>query len=197
MARCVVCHQLHFDPGASVCIFCASIPQCAICGHYVTPGTPHTCEIKSNPADLPLDKNRPTWDQYFMSLAQAASTRATCDRLAVGCILVRDRNILSTGYNGSARGLPHCSDVGHMMEDGHCVRVIHAEMNAIIQAAKNGVAIADAICYTTASPCWPCFKGLVNAGIKAIYYQDSYRLDQRVIDAAGTLGITLTRIKEE
>ena len=83
---------------------------------------------------------RSSWDQYFMDIARQVATRATCDRKHVGALLVRDRTILSTGYNGSIRGLPHCDDVGHMMENGHCVATVHAEANAIIQAAKNGVA---------------------------------------------------------
>ena len=87
---------------------------------------------------------RASWDQYFMNIARVVATRATCDRKHVGAVLVRDRTILSTGYNGSIRGLPHCSEVGHMMEDGHCVATVHAEANAIIQAAKNGVAIDGA-----------------------------------------------------
>ncbi len=82
---------------------------------------------------------RSTWDQYFMDIAKQVATRATCDRKHVGAVLVRDRTILSTGYNGSIRGLPHCDEVGHMMENGHCVATVHAEANAILQAAKNGV----------------------------------------------------------
>jgi dCMP deaminase len=86
-------------------------------------------------------------------------------------------NIISTGYNGSVRGLPHCDDAGHMMEDGHCVATVHAEANAIIQAAKNGVSIDGATIYTTASPCWPCFKLIANAGCKRIVYGEVYRAD--------------------
>src|SRR6185312_3096871 len=81
---------------------------------------------------------RASWDEYFMSIAQVVATRSTCPRKFVGAVLVRNRTILSTGYNGSIRGMPHCADVGHMMEDNHCVATIHAEANAIIQAAKNG-----------------------------------------------------------
>ncbi|MFM2152597.1 MAG: cytidine and deoxycytidylate deaminase zinc-binding protein, partial [Pseudomonadota bacterium] len=80
---------------------------------------------------------RHDWDHYFMEIAQVVATRATCDRKHVGAVLVRDRIILSTGYNGSIRGLPHCDEVGHMMEDHHCVATIHAEANAVIQAARN------------------------------------------------------------
>ena len=115
------------------------------------------------------------WDTYFMNIAQQVATRATCDRKLVGAVLVRDRTILSTGYNGSTRGTPHCDEIGHMMEDGHCVRTVHAEANAIVQAAKNGVRIEGATIYTTASPCWPCFKLIANAGIVCIVYGEIYR----------------------
>ena len=106
---------------------------------------------------------RVSWDQYFMNIAAVVATRSTCPRKFVGAVIVRDRTILSTGYNGSIRGMPHCSDVGHMMEDDHCVATIHAEANAIIQAAKNGVDHRRRRIYVTASPCWNCFKQLANA----------------------------------
>src|SRR3989338_10560524 len=85
--------------------------------------------------------SRPTWDDYFMNIAKQAATRSTCERKHVGAVIVRDKTILSTGYNGSIRGMPHCDDAGHMMENDHCVATIHAEANAIIQAAKHGVNI--------------------------------------------------------
>ena len=133
---------------------------------------------------------RVDWHTYFMNIARQAATRSTCDRKHVGAVIVRDRTILSTGYNGSIRGMPHCDEVGHWMEDGHCVATVHAEANAIIQAAKNGVRIEDAEIYTTASPCWNCFKLIVNAGIKTIYYGEFYR-DERSIEVAEQLGIQL------
>src|SRR5690606_21611479 len=97
------------------------------------------------PADRqPTGKRvRASWDEYFMNLARVVSSRATCDRKHVGAVIVRDRTVLSTGYNGSLRGLPHCDEEGHMMENGHCVATVHAEANAIIQAAKNGVRIDE------------------------------------------------------
>jgi len=99
---------------------------------------------------------RPLWDEYFMNIMQAVSTRATCDRGRSGCVIVRDKHILTTGYVGSPPGLPHCDEVGHQMkttihEDGHqtqhCVRTIHAEMNAIVQAARIGVSLDGATLY--------------------------------------------------
>ncbi|MEN9799833.1 MAG: hypothetical protein RL653_3530 [Pseudomonadota bacterium] len=134
--------------------------------------------------------HRSSWDEYFMGIARQVATRATCDRKHVGALLVRDRTILSTGYNGSIRGLPHCDDEGHMMENGHCVATVHAEANAIIQAAKNGVGIDGATIYITASPCWPCFKMIANAGCRRIVYGEFYR-DRRVFEYAERLGIEL------
>ena len=136
---------------------------------------------------------RASWDVYFMSIAQVVATRSTCPRKYVGSLLVRDRTILSTCYNGSIRGMPHCSDVGHMMEDDHCVATIHAEANAIIQAAKNGVNIDGATNYVTASPCWSCFKQLANAGVKRICYGEFYR-DERIFEVATKTGIELVHV---
>jgi dCMP deaminase len=136
---------------------------------------------------------RSSWDQYFMDIARQVASRATCDRKHVGALLVRDRTILSTGYNGSIRGLPHCDDVGHMIENGHCVATVHAEANAIIQAAKNGVRIDGATMYTSASPCWSCFKLIANAGCVRIVYGEFYR-DQRIFDFAARLGLELVGI---
>src|SRR5437588_2846576 len=133
---------------------------------------------------------RADWDAYFMQIAQVVASRATCDRKLVGALLVRDRMILSTGYNGSIRGMPHCSEVGHLMEDNHCVATIHAETNAVLQAAKNGVSIDEGTVYVTASPCWSCFKMITNAGIKRIVYGEFYR-DERIFEVARKIGILL------
>ena len=136
---------------------------------------------------------RASWDDYFMSIAQVVATRSTCPRKYVGAVLVKNRTILSTGYNGSIRGMPHCSDVGHMMEDGHCVATIHAESNAILQAAKNGVMIDGSACYVTASPCWSCFKQLANAGITRICFGEFYR-DERIFEVAKQIHIELVHV---
>lgn len=136
---------------------------------------------------------RADWDEYFMSIAQVVATRSTCPRKYVGAVLVRNRTILSTGYNGSIRGMPHCTDVGHMMQDGHCVATIHAEANAVIQAARNGVMIEGATTYVTASPCWNCFKQLANAGVTRIVYGEFYR-DERIFDVARQIGIELVHV---
>ncbi|MBK7395952.1 MAG: dCMP deaminase family protein [Myxococcales bacterium] len=134
--------------------------------------------------------SRASWDDYFMNIAREVATRATCDRKHVGAVIVRDRSILATGYNGSIGGLPHCDEEGHMMEDGHCVRTIHAEANAIIQAARNGVRIDAAGIYVTASPCFGCFKMIANAGLRRIVFGEFYR-DQRIFELSQKLGIEL------
>jgi dCMP deaminase len=154
-----------------------------------TPATP-----PDHSASKTHHRSRVDWHQYFMNIAAEVATRSTCDRKHVGAVIVRDKTILSTGYNGSVRGLPHCDDVGHMMEDGHCVATIHAEANAIIQAAKNGVRVDGADIYITASPCWNCFKIVTNAGIKNIYYGEFYR-DDRIFDAAKSLKMLVSQIK--
>lgn len=117
---------------------------------------------------------RPSFDEYFMAIAKAVSSRATCKRRKVGAVVVSDGRILSTGYNGSIKRLGHCTDVDCLMEDGHCIRTVHAEANALVQAANNGVALKGGTIYTTASPCWNCFKLIANAGIVRIVYADKY-----------------------
>ena len=137
---------------------------------------------------------RVDWHTYFMNIARQAATRSTCPRKHVGAVIVRDRTVLSTGYNGSIRGLPHCDEVGHMMENGHCVATVHAEANAILQAAKNGVRIDGATLYTTASPCWPCFKLIANSGCVRIVYGEFYR-DPRIFEIASQLKLELVSLE--
>jgi len=140
--------------------------------------------------------NRVSWEEYFMNIAQEVATRSTCDRKHIGAVIVRDKTILSTGYNGSIRGLPHCDEVGHEMENGHCVRTIHAEANAIVQAAKNGVAIDGGEIFITASPCYNCFKMIANSGIKKIFFGEFYR-DERIHNLSLKLGIELIDMSKE
>ena len=137
---------------------------------------------------------RAKWPEYFMNIAKQVASRSTCDRKHVGAVIVRDKTILSTGYNGSIRGMQHCDEAGHMMENDHCIATIHSEANAVLQAAKNGVMIDGAEVYITASPCWICFKMLANTGIKKIYYGEFYR-DDKIFDVAKKLGIDLIHIK--
>ena len=130
-----------------------------------------------------------------MNIAKEVATRSTCDRKYVGAVIVREKTILSTGYNGSIKGLPHCDEAGHEMVDGHCVRTTHAEANAIGQAAKNGVEINNSAIYVTASPCYNCFKLIANAGIKTIYYGEFYRED-RILEHAKEAGIELVSLED-
>lgn len=125
-----------------------------------------------------------------MNLAREVASRSTCPRKSVGAVLVRDKAVLATGYNGSIRGLAHCSEEGCMLLNDHCVRTVHAEANALVQAARHGVRIEGADCYVTASPCWECFKLLANAGVKRIVFGEFYR-DERIWEFARLAGIEL------
>ena len=142
-----------------------------------------------------MPKNRVSWKDYFMNIAREVATRSTCDRKHVGAVIVREKTILSTGYNGSIKGLPHCDEVGCEMVDGHCVRTTHAEANAIVQAAKNGIQVNQSEIYVTASPCYDCFKLIANAGINVIYYDEFYR-DKRIIEKSKEIGIQLASLED-
>ena len=137
-----------------------------------------------------MSDERVSWHEYFMNIAEQVATRSTCGRKHVGAVIVRDRTILSTGYNGSLRGAPHCEEVGHDMENDHCVRTVHAEANAVAQAAKQGVRIDEAEIYVTASPCLTCFKLVANAGIRKVFFKEFYR-DERITAYARDCGVTL------
>jgi dCMP deaminase len=117
-----------------------------------------------------------------MKIAYAVSERSTCDRAFVGCVLVLDKRILTTGFNGSPVGQSHCDEAGHLMVDGHCIRTIHAETNAIIQGALHGVSTKGATCYVTHLPCISCTKALINAGITRLVYNVAYRTDEYAIN---------------
>ena len=119
---------------------------------------------------------RPSWDDYFMALVQIVSMRGTCDRLYTGAVLVKNFRVVATGYNGSPPGLPHCNDVGHLLEEGHCVRTIHGEHNALLQAAKEGgVSTVGSTMYTKYSPCIHCTKYIIACGIKRVVIGKVYR----------------------
>lgn len=139
---------------------------------------------------------RPSWDVYFLEIALKASERATCPRRHVGSVLVRDKAIVATGYNGAVRGLPHCEDVGCGMIDGHCETTVHAEANAIAAAARQGARTEGATAYVTAFPCSRCFHLLVNAGIVRIVYGSPYvdRAGDTVRVEAAALGLPLVEL---
>ncbi len=133
---------------------------------------------------------RPSWDEYFMNVAHEVAKRSTCERAQVGAVIVKDKRILTTGYNGSPRGLPHCTDVGCLMDNGHCVRTLHAEQNAIIVAALHGVITEGATIYITHQPCFLCAKMIINAGIIQIVYDEEYP-DDRSSEFLAQAGVEL------
>jgi dCMP deaminase len=134
------------------------------------------------PVTRPALPPRPTWDEYFLHLARQAATRSTCLRRQVGAVMVRGHRVLSTGYNGAPRGVSHCLEVGCLRDElgipsgerHELCRAIHAEQNAIIQAAVHGVAVEGATLYCTHQPCVLCAKVLINAGVREIYYVEGY-----------------------
>lgn len=148
------------------------------------------------------------WDEFFMLHAHLAATRATCDRgpnllldpsrHGVGAVLVRDRRIIAGGYNGSAPGQPHCCDVGHKMVEGHCVRTIHAERNALMQCALDGISPVSSTLYVTASPCWDCSLLLIRAGVlrvvMGVTYDSRYELSSEAMEVLKSSGITIDRL---
>ena len=138
---------------------------------------------------------RPTWDQYFIKIAMDVAERSTCDRAHVGAVLVRDKRILTTGFNGSPSGQEHCDTIGHLLVDGHCVRTIHAETNAIIQAALHGVSTKGATCYVTHFPCINCTKTLINAGIVRIVFTNDYRVDENALDFLHKAEVDLVKLE--
>ena len=149
-----------------------------------------------------LAERRLGWHEYFMNVAHLISRRATCTRGHVGAVIVRENSILSTGYNGAPSGLPHCNDSNcriyrSIHPDGtveeNCVNAIHAEINAIAQAAKHGVSIRDSDIYITASPCIHCLKVLINVGIKTIYYDKPYKIEH-IAELLRLSGIRLVQV---
>lgn len=144
---------------------------------------------------------RPSWDQYFLRMARLAATRATCPRRRVGAILVRENRVLATGYNGSVNGASHCDEIGCLIvtRDGResCERTVHAELNAIIQCAKNGVMSVGATMYCTDFPCVSCAKAMVQAGVTRVVYLAEYPdPNSRGILEAGQVSLEKASIDE-
>ncbi|MFN2450523.1 MAG: cytidine/deoxycytidylate deaminase family protein [Candidatus Baltobacteraceae bacterium] len=140
---------------------------------------------------------RPGWDEYFMQIARTVATRATCPRASVGCVIVREHRILTTGYNGSPRGVAHCSETGCTMRDGHCMRTTHAEANAVVQAALHGINLSDSTAYATHQPCINCSKLLISAGIRTIVYETAYAdpLAQELLAEAGVALVPVSSVQ--
>ena len=146
---------------------------------------------------------RPSWEQYFLTITRQVAERSTCKRAKVGAVIVRDKNILATGYNGAPAGLAHCTEVGCLIYESktpsgeieeNCYRTIHAEINAIAQAAKNGVSIRDAAIYVTHTPCIHCMKVLLNTGIKQIFYERDYKANT-VRDLLASTDVVIKRVE--
>lgn len=117
---------------------------------------------------------RASWSEYFLEMSLLAATRSTCPRRQVGAVLVREHRVIATGYNGAPHGQPHCTDVGCLMENGHCVRTIHAELNALLQCARYGIPTGGVDLYCTDMPCRYCARALVQAGVRRIFYLRAY-----------------------
>lgn len=149
---------------------------------------------------------RPSWDEYFMEIAHTVSKRATCDRGRSGCVIVRDRQILVSGYVGSPIGMPHCDEVGHQMkqmihEDGsitnHCVRTVHAEQNAICQAAKLGISLQNSTLYCRMTPCRVCTMLIINCGITRVVCEKKYHAGGESEEMFKMAGVTLEFFSDE
>lgn len=148
---------------------------------------------------------RPDWDDYFIQMMETVASRATCDRGRSGCIIVRDKRIICTGYVGSPPGLPHCDEVGHLMkkvvdEDGtireHCVRTIHAEQNAICQAARHGISLDGSTLYCTMEPCRVCAMLIISCGITRVVAKRKYHAAQETRDMFKMAGIQLDVVED-
>lgn len=149
---------------------------------------------------------RPSWDEYFLEVMHALAKRATCSRGRTACVIVKDKQIIASGYVGSPPGLPHCDEVGHLMkkmihDDGtiseHCVRTIHAEQNALCQAAKRGVSVDGATIYCKLAPCRTCAMLLITAGIKRVVAEYKYQSGAEAEEMMKMAGITVDYIHDE
>jgi dCMP deaminase len=162
---------------------------------------------QNNKDNMPSEKYiRPTWDEYFMDLTNSAAKRATCDRGRSGCVIVRNKQVLVTGYVGSPMGLPHCDDVGHLFkrvthENGtitqHCVRTVHAEQNAICQAAKLGISLDKGTLYCRMTPCRTCAMLIINCGIERVVCERKYHAGTESEEMFEKAGVMLEFIHDE
>lgn len=138
---------------------------------------------------------RISWDQYFMAQSHLLALRSTCTRLMVGATIVRDKRIIAGGYNGSVSGSVHCIDEGCYVIDGHCVRTVHAEANALLQCAKFGVPTEGADIYVTHFPCLQCCKQLIQSGIKHVYYAEDYRNHEYAVQLFKEAGVKTKKVE--
>lgn len=142
-----------------------------------------------------MTDERIPWDQYFMAQAVLLALRSTCTRLEVGATLVKDRRIIAGGYNGSVGGDVHCIDEGCYVVDGHCIRTIHAEMNALLQCSKLGISTEDSEIYVTHFPCLSCTKAILQAGVKTIHYLHDYRNNEYALDLIRQVGAEVHQVQ--
>ncbi len=186
-------------------LFCSSTERCAVCSSgLLGSAEKYTRDLRT---DFGLtDGQRPNWDRYFLDLCEAVSKRATCDRGKAGCVIVMDKRIMTTGYVGAPAGLPHCDEVGHDMRKVinhgdkitmHCVRTLHAEQNAIIQAARFGIPLEGATLYCKMTPCRTCAMMIINAGIKRVVCERRYHADQDTINMFTEAGVALKIVNNE
>jgi dCMP deaminase len=152
------------------------------------------------------DETRPDWDRYFLDLCEAIAIRATCDRGKCGCVIVKDKRIMTTGYVGAPAGLPHCDEAGHDMRkviddsgniSQHCVRTLHAEQNAIIQAARFGIPLEGTTLFCKMTPCRTCAMMIINTGIKRVVCEKRYHADADTMELFKQAGVELTIMKDE
>jgi len=168
--------------------------------YALEPREPQELEPRTSNLEPREPRERPDWDQYFMEIAQVVASRSTCLRRRVGAVLVKDKRILTSGYNGAPAGLLHCQETGCLREQlkvpsgerHELCRGLHAEQNAVIQAAVHGVVIKDAVCYVTNQPCLVCAKILINAGVAQVIYQGDYP-DEMAVQFFDEAGVKLIR----
>ncbi|MGV8151384.1 MAG: deoxycytidylate deaminase [Candidatus Woesearchaeota archaeon] len=152
------------------------------------------------------DHKRPSWDEYFMNIVMEIGSRGTCDRGRTGCVIVKDHRILASGYVGSPPGLDHCDESGHILrkvtyEDGeermHCVRTIHAELNAICAAARYGISLDGSTVYMKLEPCEACARALIAVGVKRVVCAGRYHGAKRTLEMLKQVGVEVKYLSEE
>lgn len=150
--------------------------------------------------------SRPSWDEYFLRLCEEVAKRATCNRGRNSCVIVKDKRIVCTGYVGSPPNFPHCDEVGHLLkkvihEDGtitqHCMRTVHAELNAILQAARFGIPLEGSTMYVRMTPCRNCAMAIISAGIKRVVCEKHYHAEKESIELFAQAGVEFTVLKDE
>lgn len=154
---------------------------------------------------MPNHYQRPTWDEYFINIMELIGSRGTCDRGRVGCVIARDNRIIATGYAGSPTGLPHCDEIGHEMhtvthpdnsQTRHCIRTVHAEQNAICEAARQGISLNNSTLYVKMTPCYTCAKMIINAGVKRVVCSQDYHASKRSKEIFKEAGLDFNLLNE-